>query len=113
MFLLIELLVLEFLIGQVVGYLYRPFLPSFLIFFLMIRRPPRSTLFPYTTLFRSPRPSSDLAVCSSSRSRPSAPRLPRLTASRASSRALCVCSRSARQPASSLRVASKIGRAHV
>src|SRR5262245_63091401 len=24
-----------------------------LIFFLMIRRPPRSTLFPYTTLFRS------------------------------------------------------------
>src|SRR2546421_6551636 len=29
----------------------------FLFFFLMIRRPPRSTLFPYTTLFRSlPRP---------------------------------------------------------
>src|SRR5437588_11081643 len=27
-------------------------LPPFL-FFLMIRRPPRSTLFPYTTLFRS------------------------------------------------------------
>src|SRR5258707_7628710 len=25
----------------------------FLVFFLMIRRPPRSTLFPYTTLFRS------------------------------------------------------------
>src|SRR5438128_11727558 len=25
----------------------------FYIFFLMIRRPPRSTLFPYTTLFRS------------------------------------------------------------
>src|SRR5215468_11976995 len=25
-------------------------------FFLMIRRPPRSTLFPYTTLFRSPSP---------------------------------------------------------
>src|SRR3712207_6556408 len=25
-----------------------------IIFFLMIRRPPRSTLFPYTTLFRSP-----------------------------------------------------------
>src|SRR2546421_2928410 len=24
------------------------------LFFLMIRRPPRSTLFPYTTLFRSP-----------------------------------------------------------
>src|SRR5256885_16909758 len=29
-------------------------LPSLLFFFLMIRRPPRSTLFPYTTLFRSP-----------------------------------------------------------
>src|ERR1043165_8959876 len=29
-------------------------LPVF--FFLMIRRPPRSTLFPYTTLFRSPHP---------------------------------------------------------
>src|SRR3712207_8473817 len=27
---------------------------STVIFFLMIRRPPRSTLFPYTTLFRSP-----------------------------------------------------------
>src|SRR5260221_14517365 len=28
----------------------------FNFFFLMIRRPPRSTLFPYTTLFRSPLP---------------------------------------------------------
>src|SRR3712207_6791018 len=28
------------------------------VFFLMIRRPPRSTLFPYTTLFRSVPPSS-------------------------------------------------------
>src|SRR2546430_8349375 len=27
--------------------------PDLLFFFLMIRRPPRSTLFPYTTLFRS------------------------------------------------------------
>src|SRR3989454_4354530 len=27
----------------------------FVFFFLMIRRPPRSTLFPYTTLFRSRR----------------------------------------------------------
>src|SRR2546430_9341149 len=35
-------------------------LRSLLFFFLMIRRPPRSTLFPYTTLFRSgiqPKPS--------------------------------------------------------
>src|SRR5438132_6520685 len=29
------------------------FLSSHLFFFLLIRRPPRSTLFPYTTLFRS------------------------------------------------------------
>src|SRR5260370_9562843 len=28
-------------------------LPNLSFFFLMIRRPPRSTLFPYTTLFRS------------------------------------------------------------
>src|SRR5947199_4044726 len=26
---------------------------TFILFFLMLRRPPRSTLFPYTTLFRS------------------------------------------------------------
>src|SRR5262245_66192782 len=32
---------------------FTPFL--FVFFFLMIRRPPRSTLFPYTTLFRSRR----------------------------------------------------------
>src|SRR3712207_8211386 len=30
-----------------------------LFFFLMIRRPPRSTLFPYTTLFRSSPPGAD------------------------------------------------------
>src|SRR5690554_8232449 len=35
-------------------FLYRHLLAFFLsFFFLMIRRPPRSTLFPYTTLFRS------------------------------------------------------------
>src|SRR2546422_10528850 len=34
---------------------YKTSAPSSLFFFfLMIRRPPRSTLFPYTTLFRSP-----------------------------------------------------------
>src|SRR6267154_5841633 len=37
---------------------FSPLLPAFspltlFFFFLMIRRPPRSTLFPYTTLFRS------------------------------------------------------------
>src|SRR3712207_8157495 len=30
----------------------------------MIRRPPRSTLFPYTTLFRSPEPSRSTGGCS-------------------------------------------------
>src|SRR6267143_790810 len=37
-------------------YTYFPFFSLFyfvFFFFLMIRRPPRSTLFPYTTLFRS------------------------------------------------------------
>src|SRR2546425_11604926 len=38
------------------------FLPSF--FFLMIRRPPRSTLFPYTTLFRSARTCTPAPRCS-------------------------------------------------
>src|SRR5260370_27156494 len=32
---------------------FRPRLLFIFFFFLMIRRPPRSTLFPYTTLFRS------------------------------------------------------------
>src|SRR5256885_16327717 len=33
--------------------LLHPISLSIFFFFLMIRRPPRSTLFPYTTLFRS------------------------------------------------------------
>src|SRR6267143_2527863 len=32
-----------------------PLRSTLIVFFLMIRRPPRSTLFPYTTLFRSHR----------------------------------------------------------
>src|SRR3970040_3023950 len=32
-----------------------------ILFFLVIRRPPRSTLFPYTTLFRSAKPGGDVA----------------------------------------------------
>src|SRR5687767_15608733 len=40
-------------------------------FFLMIRRPPRSTLFPYTTLFRSRgRPGRGLLPALGSRARP-------------------------------------------
>src|SRR5690348_18214586 len=38
-----------------------PVPPTLYFFFLMIRRPPRSTLFPYTTLFRSPTPSCQAA----------------------------------------------------
>src|SRR5271169_6993298 len=34
-------------------YLFNLGVYCFFFFFLMIRRPPRSTLFPYTTLFRS------------------------------------------------------------
>src|SRR6266853_3002303 len=37
---------------------------SIIFFFLMIRRPPRSTLFPYTTLFRSGRHSANPAAVS-------------------------------------------------
>src|SRR5437899_12904336 len=33
-----------------------------LFFFLMIRRPPRSTLFPYTTLFRSHQPAVEVVA---------------------------------------------------
>src|SRR5439155_20384405 len=49
-------------------HLYHLFFPSTLLlfcflilfcFFLLIRRPPRSTLFPYTTLFRSQRSPDD------------------------------------------------------
>src|SRR2546430_11241900 len=36
--------------------------PYLFFFFLMIRRPPRSTLFPYTTLFRSPAAHGELAA---------------------------------------------------
>src|SRR5207244_10933622 len=42
------------LVLPVLSFVYRDSRYRFLLFFfLMIRRPPRSTLFPYTTLFRS------------------------------------------------------------
>src|SRR5206468_13099878 len=37
-------------------------LHSTYFFFLLLRRPPRSTLFPYTTLFRSGIPFADFAI---------------------------------------------------
>src|SRR5215469_3914811 len=50
-------------------------LPRFLFFFfLMIRRPPRSTLFPYTTLFRSrPSPARDRGLPGRGRQPPAGP----------------------------------------
>src|SRR5271166_3103286 len=48
-------------VAQVLGFL------PLLLFFLMIRRPPRSTLFPYTTLFRSPPWSSGTGTAPASR----------------------------------------------
>src|SRR3712207_7282926 len=59
-------------------------------FFLMIRRPPRSTLFPYTTLFRSQlqhvldRPHVPVHLRGTARARPRARRAcaPRVVASR-------------------------------
>src|SRR2546426_9370760 len=40
-----------------------------LFFFLMIRRPPRSTLFPYTTLFRSLEPGPAVRALQESRAK--------------------------------------------
>src|SRR4051794_41951265 len=45
--------------------------PLLFFFFLMIRRPPRSTLFPYTTLFRSASASASLTARRAARSWPS------------------------------------------
>src|SRR5437899_4300247 len=40
-----------------------------MLFFLMLRRPPRSTLFPYTTLFRSHHPTAVKATIEAARTR--------------------------------------------
>src|SRR2546430_9050304 len=53
---------------------------SLFFFFLMIRRPPRSTLFPYTTLFRSRTPPSRHRSCPSSRATCPCPIGPRTVA---------------------------------
>src|SRR5215471_20893183 len=47
--------------------------PVDFFFFLMIRRPPRSTLFPYTTLFRSPARRRERADDPRDRRRPGTP----------------------------------------
>src|SRR5262245_62667926 len=48
---------------------------SLSVFFLLILRPPRSTLFPYTTLFRSAEPLAPDAVAEHPGRRPAVPRL--------------------------------------
>src|SRR5699024_12491106 len=59
-------------------FLFLPFLhvffPLSLLFSLPLRRPPRSPLFPYTTLFRSPPSPSPSGVRPSSRTTPSVAR---------------------------------------
>src|SRR2546430_14766099 len=55
-------------------------------FFLMIRRPPRSTLFPYTTLFRSPCPRRRALPTRRSRGGPRGPPTPAGGTTRASDR---------------------------
>src|SRR5438034_2399868 len=61
---------------------------SSLFFLLLIRRPPRSTLFPYTTLFRSQRPGSDAAAAPTKRQQ---------VARRSNSRVERLCSATPRQ----------------
>src|SRR2546427_8536304 len=56
-------------------------------FFLMIRRPPRSTLFPYTTLFRSAGCTTD---CASTPVTPVTPGTPALTVTKANPGSLAV-----------------------
>src|SRR6266511_3329399 len=48
-----EMMNLQFLVELQVKDIKRILCSFYHLFFLMIRRPPRSTLFPYTTLFRS------------------------------------------------------------
>src|SRR2546427_4817496 len=62
-------------------------------FFLMIRRPPRSTLFPYTTLFRSAGCTTD---CASTPSTPVTPGTPALTVTKANPGSLAVDRKSTR-----------------
>src|SRR3712207_8551774 len=69
-------------------------------FFLMIRRPPRSTLFPYTTLFRSRRASplrnavDIVPERSSMKSSPVPPSMRMVVASAVAARVTCSVSRS-------------------
>src|SRR2546426_191183 len=88
----------------------------FLFFFLMIRRPPRSTLFPYTTLFRSIVASFPCEAIrrpgAGSSSSPGCQAVARATTSRAisSSEALCA---SDRTPALRDRKSTRLNSSHL
>src|SRR3712207_8808975 len=65
------------------------------VFFLMIRRPPRSTLFPYTTLFRSGCPASTSptrSAASGCSTPPASARPPRGASADHSTGSACHCS---------------------
>src|SRR5690554_8190637 len=61
MFVILLYVLSVFLSSVFLFFVYLFLLLFFLFFFLMIRRPPRSTLFPYTTLFRSRRNSASVS----------------------------------------------------
>src|SRR3712207_8001765 len=69
---------------------------EYIFFFLMIRRPPRSTLFPYTTLFRSRGRSSSGRRRSAASTAPKRFRSARARSARAASRRATRLRRSSR-----------------
>src|SRR3712207_7751782 len=73
----------------------------FYFFFLMIRRPPRSTLFPYTTLFRSADPLSNRRASS-----------PKFPARRAATRARRPANDSVRLESSGDRKSTRLNSSH-
>src|SRR5256886_12874765 len=85
---------------------------SLFFFFLIIRRPPRSTLFPYTTLFRSPDvPGAGGSTASRTRSAPGRRPASRTRRSRCPGTTRCCCRpasvRTRRRPATSARLDRK------
>src|SRR5439155_22680084 len=84
---------------------YSKYLPHF-FFFLMIRQPPRSTLFPYTTLFRS------LDTCRTAASHRRSPTCSAARRRRCSLGSLPRCRTSAR-PGSRDRKSTRLNSSHV
>src|SRR5690349_24450891 len=84
-------------------------------FFLLIRRPPRSTLFPYTTLFRSRDHAQAQVPCDAegSRQRPAGPHLAQLVGLTDGGTRRRRVLRRARESVPQPRRPRQIGRAHV